>query len=126
MNILICEDDPSFALNLSLTLKHNKVGYVTIANDGKQAIAMIRSGKFDLIISDLHMPEAPGEKVIEYVRGMKSAVPIVVITSDTEEIVVQRLREIGATEVIDKKVPTEQIIKTLSKLMAKRRFLTPE
>jgi len=124
MNILICDDDPSFALNLSFTFKQHNLGDVTIANDGKEAIAMIRSEKFDLIISDLHMPEAPGEKVIEYVRGMKNAVPIVVITSDTEEIVVQRLREIGATEVIDKKVPAEQIIKILSKLTSKRRFLS--
>jgi CheY-like chemotaxis protein len=120
MNILICEDDPSFALNLSLTLAQHKLGEVTIANNGKEAIAMIRSEKFDLIISDLHMPEAPGEKVIEYVRGMKNAVPIVVITSDTEEIVVQRLREIGANEVLDKKVPTTQLVNIISKLMKKR------
>jgi len=63
--------------------------------------------------------------VIEYVRGMKNAVPIVVITSDTEEIVVERLREIGANEVIDKKVPAEQIIKILTKLTTKRRFFSP-
>ena len=120
MNILICEDDPSFALNLSLTLSQHKLGEITIANNGKEAIAMIRSEKFDLIISDLHMPEAPGEKVIEYVRGMKNTVPIVVITSDTEEIVVQRLREIGANEVLDKKVPTTQLVNIISKLMKKR------
>jgi len=124
MNILICEDDPSFALNLSLTLRQHNLGDVTIANNGKDAIEMIRSEKFDLIISDLHMPEAPGEKVIEFIRGMKNAVPIVVITSDTEEIVVQRLREIGANEVIDKKIPTGQIIKILEKLTTKRRFFS--
>ncbi len=124
MNILICEDDPSFALNLSFTLRQHNLGDVTIANNGKDAIEMIRSEKFDLIISDLHMPEAPGEKVIEFIRGMKNAVPIVVITSDTEEIVVQRLREIGANEVIDKKVPAEQIVKILQKLTTKRRFFS--
>ncbi len=119
MNILICEDDPSFALNLSLTLKQHNFGDVIIANNGKEAIAMIQSGKYDLIISDLHMPEAPGEKVIEYVRSMKNAVPIIVITSDTEEIVVQRLREIGANEVIAKNVPAEQIVKIINKMLAK-------
>jgi two-component system NarL family response regulator len=122
MNILICDDDPSFALNLSLTLKQHNLGDVTIAGDGKEAITKIQSAKYDLIISDLHMPEAPGEKVIEYIRGIKSAVPIIVITSDTEEIVVQRLREIGANEVFDKKVPIEKIVKAVTKLTAKRRF----
>lgn len=120
MNILICEDDRSFALNLSFTLKQHNLGSVTIVDNGKEAISMIGSEKFDLIISDLHMPEAPGEKVIEYVRGMKSKIPIVVITSDTEEMVVQRLREIGANEVIDKKTPTEKIIKLLSVLITKK------
>ncbi len=122
MNILICDDDPSFALNLSFTIKQNNLGEVTIANNGKEAIALIHSEKFDLIISDLHMPEAPGEKVIEYVRGMKNSVPIIVITSDTEEIVVHRLLEIGANEVLDKKVPTETIIKIISKLNSKKGF----
>ena len=60
--ILIVDDEPNIVRSLNFVL--NKEGYdVSIAEDGEQALTMIRSSKPDLLILDVMMPKKNGYDV---------------------------------------------------------------
>lgn len=68
MNILIAEDDTTSRLVLLATLR--KLGHtVTAVNDGRQALAAWLTGDFDLLISDLVMPEMDGLELCRRIRA---------------------------------------------------------
>jgi two-component system chemotaxis sensor kinase CheA len=60
-------------------------GYqVTVACDGPQALALLKSGQpFDLLVTDIHMPEMDGFQLAETVRAdaRTAALPIIAVTA---------------------------------------------
>lgn len=82
LQVLYAEDSLMFRQIVSGYLK--EVGYeVDTAVDGKVALAMMKSKKYDILLSDLEMPEMGGLELIKAVRAMESgeAIPAVALTS---------------------------------------------
>ena len=66
-NILIVEDDRSYRKGLAYELEN--LGHKVIeAENGKQAIEILKKNQFDLVISDLVMPEIDVLEVFDYVQ----------------------------------------------------------
>ena len=80
--ILVVDDEPSNRALMQATLA--PFGYrLTYANSVSQAIGLLRTESFDLILSDLHMPQDSGFDLLDVVRrdnGLQ-AVPMVLISS---------------------------------------------
>ena len=83
-NILIVDDEELITKSLLKLL--NKEGYlVAVAKSGKEALEKIKDSDFDLIISDVRMPEMDGIETIRQIRSYlekanKKLVPEVLIT----------------------------------------------
>ena len=78
--ILIAEDDRELKLLFSRVLKKN--GYETrCVSNGREALEALSAEFFDLIISDIMMPEMNGYELISAVRSMGNNTPIMVITA---------------------------------------------
>lgn len=83
--VLIAEDDRTASAICERAL--NNAGYVTsTALDGAQALAMLREGSFDLVVTDMLMPGMDG---LELVRAMRAdarltRVPVLFLTSCSE------------------------------------------
>jgi DNA-binding response OmpR family regulator len=78
--ILIAEDEHRIASFLEKGLRAN--GFVTAtAGDGRAALAMARSGRFDLVILDLGLPEVDGADVLRELRRADPVLPVLVLTS---------------------------------------------
>ena len=85
-HILVIDDEPTFLDFLGRTL--TIMGYrVKTANSGEGAIEILRGGHdFDLVITDIVMPNMDGNAVAEYIRSSNRAdTPIVAITGHTEK-----------------------------------------
>ena len=65
--ILIVEDEKNLALTLSIALKRASNGNfaITVCHHGHDALPLIESQKFDLIISDLRLPDTSGLSLLE-------------------------------------------------------------
>jgi len=97
-SILIVDDAISMRGLLSMTLSN--IGYnVVEANDGKDAlIKLSSSGKVDLIISDLNMPNMDG---IQLIKALKlepkyKFIPVVMLTTEGQESKKEEGRAAGA------------------------------
>lgn len=101
--ILVADDEPMLRTMLSRMLK--KLGYeVVLAEHGRAALEMAQRERFDLILTDINMPELDG---IELLRLLKSAeqtrdVPVIVISSQDDLSSVSRCIELGAEDHLSK------------------------
>lgn len=81
------------------------------APNGRDALAMLRVGHFDLVFLDLNMPEMGGIEVTEHVRNdpKLASVSVCIVSSESMESRVQQLRSAGARGYIKKPFTPEQI-----------------
>ncbi len=112
--ILIVDDEEKIRHILSIMLKL-KGHHVEEAGDGKEAIKKIKNSFFDVIISDLRMPEVDGFALLEYVQKMDAPIPVIVITAyATIESAVEAMKK-GAIDYITKPFEEEKILLAVEK-----------
>ena len=114
-NILICDDQPDIVNALKIYLAPE--GYKLYeAYTGQQALEMVRSGDFHLILLDIMMPQMDGITATAKIREF-SNVPIILLTakSETEDKVLGL--NVGADDYITKPfVPVEVLARVRSQL----------
>jgi len=116
--ILAVDDSASVRQMVSFTLR--KVGYeVAEAVDGKDGVGKASGGKFDLIITDLNMPNMDGIQMITAVRKLPgyTFVPILMLTTESQAEKKNEGRKAGATGWIVKPFNADQLISVVQKLV---------
>ncbi|PWC48136.1 hypothetical protein TSA6c_17015 [Azospirillum sp. TSA6c] len=79
--ILIVEDDALVQLALAETCE--AVGYsVTCTHNGHDGLRAFAAAPFDVVVTDLNMPECDGRRMIRELRDKWPRLPIVVVTAD--------------------------------------------
>ncbi len=110
-NILIVDDDPVQRRLLEAMLV--KLGYnVELAEGGEQAISMLaksRGRKINLVMLDLVMPDLDGFGVLEKLRKLKLAYPVIVQTARGGIETVVRAMRLGAHDFVVKPASPERI-----------------
>jgi len=103
---------------VSFTLQ--KAGYEVIeAVDGEDGLAKVASGKFDLLITDLNMPNVDGIELITSVRKLPgySFVPILMLSTESQAEKKNEGRKAGATGWIVKPFNAEQLVAVVQRLV---------
>lgn len=78
--ILVVDDEPSMREFFTILLDKN--GYATrAASSGAEALALLQQRHFDLIVSDIRMPDLSGLALLENVKQQDLSVPVVLITA---------------------------------------------
>lgn len=112
MHILLVEDDVvNQKIAQQLLTKWNI--NVSIANDGKQAIALVTRHHFDLILMDLNMPMMDGMQTTKFIRSGKLStskdVPILAYTASNIADSKEKAEQLGMNDFISKPVDPEDI-----------------
>ena len=115
-SILIVDDDDDFREIIMKLLEED--GYqVEEASEGIEALMQIAKKKFDLILSDIQMPDFDGFQLIEFMNKKNITVPVVFITGyPTEEYETKGL-ELGAVEFIKKPIKFELLLPRIRKIL---------
>jgi two-component system chemotaxis response regulator CheY len=96
--ILTVDDSPSIRTMIKVTL--GPAGHTNVeASDGEEGLSKAKSHKIDLVITDLNMPRMNGMAMIKALRGVPSlvGVPIIFLTTESNEGVKQEAKAAGAT-----------------------------
>lgn len=101
-NILICDDERSICEMLDITLRRE--GYkVETANSGEAAKRKLDSAIFDVIVTDIKMPNITGIEVLRYAHQLSPESAVILITAvDDYEAAVEAVKAGGATDYIRK------------------------
>ena len=80
MRILVVEDAPRMQAVLRAGLREEGHA-VDCAADGKTGLELARSGHFDLLLLDLHLPKMDGLELLRRLRAARSDLPVIVVTA---------------------------------------------
>jgi two-component system, chemotaxis family, chemotaxis protein CheY len=109
--ILLADDSTIMRMVISLHLRRFTGAKITEAVNGREALALLTSEKFDLLLTDINMPEMNGIELVRHVRtGLKSEIPIVIITTKGEVKDRELGMSLGANSYITKPVSVKDLI----------------
>lgn len=103
LSVILAEDDPDIQLVARLALK--RAGFlVRVANNGAEAVAMVREQPPDAILLDWMMPEMDGLQACAILRADPATahIPIIFLTAKTQDSEIQRGMSLGASGYVTK------------------------
>uniref|UniRef100_A0A2N9I6C5 Response regulatory domain-containing protein n=1 Tax=Fagus sylvatica TaxID=28930 RepID=A0A2N9I6C5_FAGSY len=107
IHILVVDDDATSLAIVSAMLRTWKYGVVTVRNP-LDALATLRMQKFDLVVTDLHMPVMNGFELQKQVEE-EFNLPVIMMSADDEESVILKSLENGAVFFMVKPVSHEDL-----------------
>ncbi|HEU4367286.1 MAG TPA: response regulator [Methylomirabilota bacterium] len=102
--LLVVDDNEDNRYTLTNRLKRQGYTDVVTANDGRQALELLRAHPFDLVLLDIMMPELNGYQVLEQLKADERLrhVPVIMISAVDELDSVVRCIELGAEDYLQK------------------------
>jgi CheY-like chemotaxis protein len=118
-SILVVDDDPQVLEVVSEMLRLE--GYdVRVAENGRKAVEQLQEGRFDLVITDLIMPDKEGLETIADIRKYKVDMPIIAISGGGRigpSDHLQSARFLGANATLAKPFGRQELITTVASLL---------
>ncbi|MCG8452253.1 MAG: response regulator [Spirochaetales bacterium] len=117
--ILVVDDSISIRKSVRFVLEQD--GHVvTEAANGKEGVVSLDQQQFDLVLTDINMPEMNGFDFTRKVRShpQHRFVPILVLTTESEGTMVQQGRDAGATGWIVKPFSNDKLLATVKKVLS--------
>lgn len=119
-NILTVDDSASIRMTTKIALTN--AGYqVTEAVDGADGLSKAKGAAYDLIVTDLNMPNMNGLEMIEALRQSPAhtGIPIIFLTTESDADMKARAKAAGATGWVTKPFDPENLVKIVRKVLGK-------
>jgi two-component system chemotaxis response regulator CheY len=116
--ILCVDDSASVRQMVKLTLAG--AGYdVSEATDGKDALGKAGTGAYNMVVTDLNMPNMDGLSLIRELRKLPTyrGVPIIFLTTESDEGKKAEAKQSGATAWITKPFKQDQLLAVVKKVL---------
>lgn len=109
--ILVADDEPSIRDLLAKTLALAEYD-VEAVPDGRSAVGRLRTGSYDLLITDLKMPGMDGLALIREVRRLTPTLPVIIITAYSTEATAIEAINLGVHGYLTKPFRIAKILST--------------
>lgn len=116
--ILLVEDDVAFCNMLETFLSKNGFS-VHAAYNLKSAFNLINTTLFDLIISDIRLPEGEGTEILKQVVSKKLKTQVVLMTGYADVNTAVEAMKIGAFDYLSKPVTPDKLLETINTALSK-------
>jgi putative two-component system response regulator len=112
LRLLLVDDDPAVIRAYGATLvRHGAV--VETAGNGRDAVERVKTGSYDVIVSDISMPHMTGLEFLKAVRASDVDVPVILMTGAPGLDSAMRAVEYGAFRYLAKPVPASDLWDTV-------------
>lgn len=117
---ILIVDDHSTSQRLMGFILQQKHHVVVAALNGRQALERLSEQPFDLVITDINMPELNGIELLEHMRSNSQycIIPVIILTGSVQDLDHSRAREAGAVAFLTKPVGSDEIIATVDQLLS--------
>ena len=116
LKVLVVEDNPINSL-LIKKIFSNWNNYPEIASNGYEALEKLKTGVFDVILMDIHMPVLDGYATSKLIRDLpdisKSGIPIIALTASVSNDLYLKIQEAGMNDYINKPFNSDDLYKKL-------------
>lgn len=112
--VLVVDDDALITRSLQRLLE--AAGYeVTATNDGTSAVEAIMSRGFDVVLSDIQMPEMTGVDLLRVVRAHDLDVPVILMTGEPKIETAMEAVSLGALQYLPKPTENKTLLKAIER-----------
>ena len=118
-NILVVDDEPDMAENISLILGRDGQE-VTVETDSRKVLDLMEQKRPDLVITDLRMPELDGEALIEQIKTTYPEMPVIVLTAHASVDSAVEVMKKGANDYLSKPFSPDELVLRVQKALAWR------
>jgi signal transduction histidine kinase/ActR/RegA family two-component response regulator len=101
---ILVADDNYFNINLLKTIFHRTTATLDFVGNGKDALKRIETGKYNLILSDLYMPEMNGVELTRHIRSDKDEnirnLPVIILSGNISPEIIQNMVSAGISDYL--------------------------
>ena len=120
LRILLVDDvqDILDVIGMLLEMDGHELEYATNYND---ALSLVESRDFDLVISDYRMPRMHGLYLLDMIKDVKPDLPVIIMTAYQTDDMIAEARRKGVDMILTKPFPYEDLAAAIKKLRRKWR-----
>ncbi|MFT4993301.1 MAG: chemotaxis protein CheY-P-specific phosphatase CheC [Paraglaciecola sp.] len=111
--VLICDDSGFARRAMERAIPDGWDVDISVAENGQQALALIREGKADVMFLDLNMPVMDGYKTMQVIKDEKLPTMVIVVSGDVQAEARARMLDLGAIDFIRKPIDNQQLSEVL-------------
>ena len=121
MRVLVVDDFPTMRRILKNVLRQIRVENTLEAQNGKEALDLLRKEEVDLIICDLLMPEMNGMELLRACKDdpQMSRIPFIMVTAEAQKKAVMEAIKAGVDSYITKPFTPDRLQDAIAKVMEK-------
>jgi two-component system chemotaxis response regulator CheY len=121
LKFLVVDDFSTMRRIVRNLLKEAGITNVDEAEDGQVALAKLRAGGFDFVVSDLNMPNMNGFELLRQIRAdaQLKALPVLLVTAEAKKEDIVTAAQIGASGYIVKPFTKATLEEKLNKILGK-------
>ncbi len=118
-NVLIVEDSKAIRSMIRIALEEAGDFFAVEAGNGFEALKTLPSKHFDLIITDINMPDINGLELIGYVKGNPAyhSIPLVIVSTEKSEEDKKRGLALGAAGYVVKPFKKEELVAVVTQVL---------
>jgi|GEM_PF-1944698 len=117
--ILLVEDN-QINQEIILGLLEDSGITIEVANNGQEAIDIFEIDKYDIILTDLQMPEMDGYMTTKLIREIDSDIPIIALTANAMKDDISKTKSVGMNDHLSKPIEVDKLYMMLLKYIPKR------
>jgi two-component system, NtrC family, nitrogen regulation response regulator NtrX len=111
-HLLLVDDDPNTLASLSRAFR--LAGHeATVCDNAGRALELLRTDRFDLILSDVVMPGKSGLELLEDLKKAGVKTPVVLISGQANIEMAVRATKLGALDFLEKPLSTDKLLVTV-------------
>ncbi|MBR5433709.1 MAG: sigma-54-dependent Fis family transcriptional regulator [Bacteroidales bacterium] len=121
-SILVVDDERAIRNSLKEILEYENYK-VEVAENGADGLSKVQNGKYDLIFSDIKMPEMDGIAFLEAVLKERGEVPVIMMSGHAEIDTAVKSIKLGAYDFISKPLDMNRILVTVRNALDKKNLV---
>ena len=120
-HLLIVDDDANTLASLARAFR--LAGHeATVCDNAGRALELVKSHAFDMMLSDVVMPGKDGLTLLEELRNLGVALPVVMISGQANIEMAVRATRLGAADFLEKPLSTDKLLLTVDNVLKLKRL----
>lgn len=110
MNILVIDDEELICWSLKRSIERYAGHSVSCANNGIEALQKITEGQYDVVITDLKLPDINGSEIVKKIKEMNVDTPVIVVSAYLSQNIAKEALNQDVFRCINKPFQIEDVL----------------
>ncbi|MBI4417192.1 MAG: sigma-54-dependent Fis family transcriptional regulator, partial [Ignavibacteriales bacterium] len=121
--ILLVDDEKDITFLLQTEFEDLAEFDVSVAYNGTEAINLVQSNLYDVVLLDIKMPRVGGIEVLKFIREHSPTTQVIMLTNVVDMKTAFETVKLGAYDFISKPYESEQLLATVQRAIERRKFM---